>query len=69
MKQAAVIGLIGAILWLVVDIIGTVLNMIDAISGGWFSYNVIYFILEFVGLLCIATLIIFIATFKNRIKS
>lgn len=69
MKQAAVIGLIGAILWLVNDIIGTISNMTEAISEGWFSYNIIYFILDIVGWLCIATLILFIATLKKRIKS
>lgn len=69
MKQASNIGLMGAILWLAADFIGTTVSMAEAIIEGWFSYNVLSYASDMVEWIGIVSLIIFILTFKNRIKS
>lgn len=68
MKKASNIGFIGAILWLLVDVLGAVISAARAISEGWFYYNISMYIFEFVEWVCLATLVFFIYTFKKRIN-
>lgn len=68
MRKSVKIGLVGAILWIIADVMGTVISVSRAIAEGWFSYNITMFIFEFVEWLCLATLVFFIYTFKKRLN-
>lgn len=69
MKRVATIGLIGAIAWLIIDAFGTIMSLIHAINEGWFSYNITSYVIDMAEWVGIASLIFFLITFKNRLKS